>query len=64
MERTLLSAAVDVDFELTQKVKINPSVKCRGQECPRHNKNLLRSQFVAQRLPQRGLTLRTQLDSA
>ncbi len=36
MERTLLSAAFDIDFEVDFEIKINPKIKGGGQECPPH----------------------------
>jgi len=49
---------------LTWTVKINPKVKSGGQECPPHSEELLRCEFVAQRLPQRGLPIGAQLGPA
>jgi hypothetical protein len=39
VERTLLSAVVDVDFEVDfedLKIKLNRKIKSGGQECPPH----------------------------
>jgi hypothetical protein len=49
VERTLLSAAfdVEVDFDVDPKIKTNPKIKSSGQECPLHT--AARAKFPATR---------------